>query len=350
MQIHDITSMDEFDRLRGPWDAIYAADPLASAFLQWGWMRGWFEASPYGWCVLAARDESTNQWLGFFPVSMLGGQSPLRVDQVREIRPAGNPVADYNGMVCVPDRQDEVVSALAQHFSRSLRWDVLRLKDILDPRIEQLVSRLEGGASVQWTRGICCPYIELPGTWEEYLTEHVSYESRASLRRKMRRAQRHLRFCRLSDVDHPSAVDSLVTLSQYRTRVETDPHLDHQRTILRWAVETGIADLFMLLDGQRLVAAVASMTDRKRQTLGLIMTAFDERDRSLSPGRVVNALWIQHAIEHGIREVDFYRGEEPYKFQFGAQCRYTQHVRVLNSSFGSTARHYVANLRSRLGV
>jgi CelD/BcsL family acetyltransferase involved in cellulose biosynthesis len=65
---------------------------------------------------------------------------------------------------------------------------------------------------------------------------------------------------------------------------------------------------------------------------------------------VVNALAIKHAIELGCTTLDFLRGDEPYKFQFGAQRRFNTHVVMVRKRLGSSARIAVENMRRRLKI
>jgi CelD/BcsL family acetyltransferase involved in cellulose biosynthesis len=54
-------------------------------------------------------------------------------------------------------------------------------------------------------------------------------------------------------------------------------------------------------------------------TVGLYNSGFDPEARALSPGVVLIARTIEDAIARGFRRYDFLRGEEPYKYGFGAQ-------------------------------
>ncbi|HWB20017.1 MAG TPA: GNAT family N-acetyltransferase [Phycisphaerales bacterium] len=351
MHVVTINTLDEFDRLRPAWDELHAADPSAPMFVSWPWLRGWFEASPYGWSVLAVRDSVNDNWVAFFPISVRGSQSVVRLDQVREVHFAGNPVADYNGMVCKPELEDSVIRTLSSHILDHMRWDLLQFKDIADPRIDRLAEHLKAaGCGVRLGEGLCCPYIKLPPTWEDFLSQHLSYESRSSLRRKLRKAEKRFTFGPLNDADPNAAIAALMQMAVSRTREEPDPHLNCHTPILTWCVKYHVADVFMLRDGNTPVAGIAAMIDPKTNAFGSLVTAFDESLSEFSPGRVVNALWIKYAIEHGIRIIDFLRGEESYKFQFGAEKKYTRHVWVYRQGVLTKVRFAMSRLRDRMGI
>ena len=44
----------------------------------------------------------------------------------------------------------------------------------------------------------------------------------------------------------------------------------------------------------------------------------DPDARELSPGVILAAECVQFAVEHGKRRFDFLRGNEPYKYEWGA--------------------------------
>ena len=52
--------------------------------------------------------------------------------------------------------------------------------------------------------------------------------------------------------------------------------------------------------------------------MGLYNSGFDPRPARCRPGVVLIARTIEDAIARGFRRYDFLRGEEPYKYGFGA--------------------------------
>jgi CelD/BcsL family acetyltransferase involved in cellulose biosynthesis len=53
-------------------------------------------------------------------------------------------------------------------------------------------------------------------------------------------------------------------------------------------------------------------------SVGLYNSGFDPERGALSPGIVLLAHVVKDAIERGLARFDFLRGEEPYKYAFGA--------------------------------
>src|SRR3989475_4998734 len=74
----------------------------------------------------------------------------------------------------------------------SLPWDVIRLGNLVEgaPNAARLAAALAGrGHRVRWRVGWSCPYLELPGSWDDYLGT-LSAARRQALRRDERKLVR----------------------------------------------------------------------------------------------------------------------------------------------------------------
>jgi CelD/BcsL family acetyltransferase involved in cellulose biosynthesis len=90
-----------------------------------------------------------------------------------------------------------------------------------------------------------------------------------------------------------------------------------------WAA-AGLAALWMLWLEERPAAALFCL--EQAGSVSLYNSGFDPDARAMSPGVVLIARTIEDAIARGFRRYDFLRGEEPYKYGFGAAP--TEVVRV----------------------
>lgn len=168
-----------------------------------------------------------------------------------------------------------------------------------------------------------CPVIALPETFDEYL-ETLDSKQRRELSRKLRRAE-------ASDVltddvsrtaDIAAEVDSFLDLLQKSTFDKRDWLNEGRRALFhdvaRSAQAAGTLQLlFTAVEGRR-AAALFNFDYKDRiwvYNSGLDPTAF----AALSPGVVVTAQAIEQAIKLGRQEFDFLRGNEEYKYRFGAR-------------------------------
>jgi CelD/BcsL family acetyltransferase involved in cellulose biosynthesis len=167
-----------------------------------------------------------------------------------------------------------------------------------------------------------CPIIALPGDFETYLAS-LDSKQRRELSRKLRRAE-------AADVtttivgpadDLAAEVDSFLDLMQYSTFEKRDWLNAGRRALFhdvaRTALDASTLQLmFTSVEGRR-AAALFNFDYKDRiwvYNSGLDPTVF----AALSPGVVLTATAIERAIELGRKEFDFLRGDEEYKYRFGA--------------------------------
>ena len=168
-----------------------------------------------------------------------------------------------------------------------------------------------------------CPVIALPETFDAYLAQ-LDSKQRREISRKLRRAQGAEAELQVvdSDDDLGTAVDDFLELLQKSTFEKRDWLNEGRRTLFHEtaaaAQEAGILQLmFVEIDGQR-AAALFNFDYGDRiwvYNSGLDPEAFS----ALSPGVVITAWAIELAIENGRAEFDFLRGDEEYKYRFGAK-------------------------------
>ncbi len=349
MQVREIDTFTEFEALRSDWDAAFALDPHAAVFMSWPWMRGWIDVTPHPWTVLAVRENDRSPFVAFLPISLRGSRNALRIDHLREVHMAGEPTADYSGFLAQPASQNESLKALAQHLFSDMAWERLRFEELNDPRLPEFLSHVPAGCIVVEHQGTPCPRMPLPTTWDE-LVQGLSYSTRQSLRKRMRRAESEFRLTRFDGQHDERQIDALIQLALRRTREQPDPHIWRLHSMLRQCAAAGLAHMVMLWKDQTPVAGVASLINRKSNSMGLYVTAFDESFSEFSPGRVAVALSIRDALDMGMREYDFLRGEEPYKFQLGAVSGHNRTLIIERPTLQAALRRGISGVRETLRI
>ncbi len=167
-----------------------------------------------------------------------------------------------------------------------------------------------------------CPVITLPQTFDEYL-DTLDKKQRHEIRRKLRRAHgAGVSIRQIGPEDNlEQAVNDFLTLLQLSTFEKRDWLNDGRRAVFhetaRAALENGTLQLlFAEIEGER-AAALFNFDYKNRiwvYNSGLNPTIYG----NLSIGVVLTAKAIEMAIENGRSEFDFLRGNEEYKYRFGA--------------------------------
>lgn len=211
----------------------------------------------------------------------------------------------------------------------------------LGPGMLHLPNLVEGSPSLALLPGICgelgigllleesdrSPFLALPGSFEEYVGR-LGKKERHELRRKLRRAGESdpaLSF-RVTGTSEELARDFHSFVSLHRSsHPEKRRFMDErmERFFLGVAEEFFGADrlrLAFLRGGKGDIAAAFQI--ESGGTIYLYNSGFDpEAAAGTSPGLVLLARCIEDAIGRGLREYDFLRGRERYKYDLGGRDR-----------------------------
>lgn len=176
------------------------------------------------------------------------------------------------------------------------------------------------------------PYIPLPTDWETYL-EGLDKKQRHEIRRKMRRAEEgettvSVYFTQEISKLEDDMDDFLELMAQDEEKEDfLSPLMRKQmKSIMRCAFEEGCLQLSFLLVGEQKTAAYLSFDYLNR--IWVYNSGLDRRYMTYSPGWVLLGHLLQWAIEHGRQEFDFMRGDEEYKYKFGAVDRFIMRATI----------------------
>jgi len=337
VQVDVIEDRATFERLQDNWNAVYDADPGAQLFLSWDWLSVWLQQLHGVWLILAAREEGSpdGPYCGFLPLRI-----ETRIDEsgvfVNELKMAGNHAADYTGLIALPGIEARVIAAFAR-FLKGMRWARLHFDNLRAPRSRRLVllahfpkarfvvtevDRLDKTSGVD---NNVCPYVDLPGGWDAYL-QTLSANTRQKIRRVLRLAdggEAGLRVTLATRETIARDVDILLRFWAIKWRPRKGNAVDglvkSNRTMLLRCFESGLLFLPLLWQGDRSVAALASLVDIRKRAFLFYMAGRDETFDGPPPGLILHGHSIRHAIANGFTRYDFLRGNERYKYSFGAQ-------------------------------
>lgn len=177
------------------------------------------------------------------------------------------------------------------------------------------------------------PRIPLNGDFDEYLSR-VEKKQRHEIRRKMRRAaesDKHVRFYVVGkDTNIDAEIEDFFRLMvQDPNKAEfLHPAMRAQMTaILKSAHEQGYLWLgFLEIGGVKTAASVNFDYGNK---LWGYNSGVSRDSMELSPGWVLLAHVIQWCCENKREEFDFMRGDEDYKYRFGATNRFVMRATVM---------------------
>ncbi len=335
MHIERVDTFAEFQCLRTAWDTIYQSDPEAQFFLSWQWLAGALESYPGEWLVLVARGADST-YRGFLPLRRKTIWSKSRQQLRNELQFAGRLFwADYGGVLCLPEHEEAVLNAFAVYL-KQLHWSHFYLKGfrISDRRfelfmapfaderfiVEPMTSTINDGE----TDNLVSPHIDLPDTFDAYLAEKLSSNTRQKLRRFLRKLEvsTEYQLTTTNAATQVRDVQILETLWGKLRREQKGANTQRLATKYGMIVQRGLEDktchLLILWYRDTPLGVLASFVDWDKSRLLFFVSGRDEDFRELPVGLILHACNVRWAIEHGIRTYDFLRGNEPYKYSLGA--------------------------------
>lgn len=273
---------------------------------------------------------------------------PSVLAPLRPLRFVGEGVSDYLDFVAAPGYEDEVAAALGEVSRAGREWDAA---DFAQIRPAANARRIPGASPLV---GETCPYLTLPDDWETFrrglpkkLRSNIGYYERALAKRG------ELEFRVASEETLPRDLAAFFALHQQRWRRRGMPgafaaakmrafHEDAARALLAGRL---LRLHTLSLDGD---IKAALYCFQKGATCYYYLGGFAAELSRLSPGTVLTARALRHALENdAATEFDFLRGNEPYKYAWGAVDRFNNRLvlprpglrgRILQTTAAATLR------------
>jgi len=342
----------------GPtWDSIAARTPWATPFSGWAFQRAWWDA--YGanahdeTLVICADGPESGEPIAIVPLMHRHEVEPgdalthttIRHGtnvQLTPVEPTATAIffgasyhADYATILAELADLPVVAEALADHLVDTAgrrRWDVVDLRRLRcgDPAVDALAAafgarEMAEGWILNVEREDVCPIITLPeGADVDAYLATLGKKERHEIRRKVRRAEA-VGELRLEDsADALGDLETFIELHQKRWGdlglFPDTPGGAQSRVFARRLFELdgpdGAIRLTFLTVGDRRIAAGIHFETPDGYLY--YNAGIDPDARDLSPGVLMVYAYVVRAIAAGKRRLDLLRGDEPYKYEWGA--------------------------------
>jgi CelD/BcsL family acetyltransferase involved in cellulose biosynthesis len=314
-----------FSALRPEWNALLSRSRRDVVFLTWEWQSTWWKHLGDGdLLLLGFRAEDDGRLIGIAPLfESKADQGPIVLSVI-----GCRDVSDYLDLIVEQGQEEVVYQAFLDYLQdKAPAWDVLDLCNLPQESLSPVRLRALAAARGLQTRvetEDVCPIIDLPETWDEYLNT-LDKKQRHEVRRKLRRAESEAdaRFVVAGDErDLKAEMRAFVELHQKSTPEKgqfMDPQMQRFFFDVAQVLQArGWLQLaFLELEGRK---AAGLLNFDYQDSIFVYNSGYDpEQYAHLSPGWVVTARCIEHAIALGRRQFDFLRGNEDYKYRFGGR-------------------------------
>lgn len=337
MEYQLVQSFGALDLLENEWNALLDESISRVPFLRFEYLCNWWQTMGGGeW-----QDATLAVVLGR-EAGRLVGIAPLFLARNRDNHPAllllgSIEISDYLDVIVRESDLQSFLDGLLPFLAQAKlpAWTLLDWYNLLDnsPTLACLQKSAEkAGWEYQVEPYLHSPYILLPGDWETYLSG-IDKKQRHEIRRKMRRAEQGEQPVGWYIAEDNASLDN--EISAFLALMEQDPEKaafltpamrDQMRRTVHCAFEKGCLQLSFMTVGEQKAAGYLSFDYLNR--IWVYNSGINRNFNEYSPGWVLLAYLLRWANENGRSEFDFMRGNEDYKYRFGAVDRMVMRARV----------------------
>ena len=319
------------------WDALLLKSACNSPFLRYGYQRIWWEhKGGREWPqaelrIITARDIN-GELVGIAPFFIGKKNGADEVYFIGSIE-----ISDYLDFIVHPDNSAKFIRGLFS-FIKSKRTEFCRIIQLVNiPENSPSLSVMkEIGSTGEWAVGIKqayhTPVIRLADSWETYLMG-IDKKQRHEIRRKMRRAESTEDDVSWYISDDKAALDHDITAflrlmgnDEEKKRFLTNEMRGQMDAIIHWAAGAGYLQLsFLTINSEKAAGYLCFDYEGK---IWVYNSGFSPGFQYYSPGWVLLSYLIQNAIGNGKTHFDFMRGNETYKYRFGAVDSFVMRVKA----------------------
>ncbi len=324
--------INTFDQIAPePWDRLLTRTKFNSPFLKHGFQETWWSFLGGGeWDnanlkIISASENDT--LVGIAPLFTIKNNGKTEVHFVGSFE-----ICDYLDFIVAEVRSSEFINGVLDIVFDQFNETVDRVVLFNIPDVSPTIPALEKAAendlyNVQIEKAYHTPAITLANDWETYLMG-IDSKQRHEIRRKIRRAENSEEdsvawYITGENDDLDQEIADFIAMMENDADKEkflTEAMRSQMAATMRWAANEKILQLSFLTINEKKAAGYLSFDYADR--IWVYNSGYNLGFRYYSPGWVLLGYLIQHAIENGKTHFDFMRGDEKYKYKFGAEDRF----------------------------
>ncbi|HVW69753.1 MAG TPA: GNAT family N-acetyltransferase [Steroidobacteraceae bacterium] len=349
MSIRLVTSEEEFAALAESWRELQGASPNHTPFQSWEWNYSWWRHFGRPGRLRLFIVERDGRLIGVAPLFLATRYLGWPLHHLAFI---ARKRADYLDFVVRAGHEREFFEELCPRLlAGSREWRCIDVRDFPEsstnlPHFLRAASASFPLISVQPAES--CVAVSLEATWESFVATLGK-----NARRNVGRYRRHLEADFPIELRIPATPDERERcfndfVRLYRSLRESEdgapvygsaPALAFEQDICRRGAEAGWFRLYLLYAGGQPVSGCLGYVWNRKFYAGLMARAPEFEKYSI--GMTLSGMAIQDCIANHWTEIDFMRGDESFKYQWGGVRKHNYHVKLSNSGV-VMARTYAA--------
>ncbi len=322
MSIELIQNEPDFHTLKEDWNALLESSASHVPFLRHEFLASWWQTmGGREWehgelAILLHRDDA----------GLLDGIAPFFITDGRIMFLGSHEISDYLDFIARPDHLPAVIEdSIAFLQGQDLPgWESLDLYNLPEdsPSLPYLRDAARK-AGLKLTESVLqtAPYLPLPETWEAYLG-NLQDRYRRDIEKKIREAENYFLPVSWYITEDPDLLDQeldefleLMANHPEKERFLTAAMVQQMKASAREAFQACWLQLAFLQVGD--IKAAGYLNFDFDGQIWIYNSGINTLFENISPGWVLLGKIIRWAIENGKSKVDFMRGDETYKYQFG---------------------------------
>jgi CelD/BcsL family acetyltransferase involved in cellulose biosynthesis len=340
LRIDVINNEEELSRIAEEWSDLLPQSQNDTIFLTFEWLSTWckYFRDRKEVRVLIFRDEE-GRFIGIAPLLFFKYRYSLFIS-LKFVEFIGTNHSDYLDFIVLKGRESEFFESFFGYLKEhSKEWDVLNLLDI--PEHSTTLHRIAESRLKYRSRIISlCPFMTLPEKWNSYLSS-LSKKRRKNLQYYLSRLKREFSI-QFGVVDENDMVqekmEKLFSIHENRWRdkgwfggFSDDRSVQFHKDIALKFLKKGWLRLYYLSLDEKIAAMLYAF--KYNHKFMYYQAGFDPEYSRYSVATVLLVHCIENAFKEGMREFDFLRGNESYKYDWGSnQARKNIHCQAYNSS------------------
>lgn len=317
------------------WNALLASSSTNAPFLMQAYLKRWWDFKGGGeWpdgelLLISARQGGKLAGIApFFTAKHNGIKKILLLGSIE--------ISDYLDLIIDPGQAGAFINQLFDSLAGKYP-DIHEMLLYNIPKTSPNLALMEASAGERGWKfasepAYHTPVIHLAPDWETYLAG-IDKKQRHEIRRKLRRAEEspesigwYIAADKGKLAQEIEDFFNLMALDEKKKQFLTPLMREQMRSIITWADDNNLLQLsFFTVEGKKAAAYVClDYGDR----IWVYNSGFDPQFREFSPGWVLLAYLIQHAILNGKKAFDFMRGNEEYKYRFGAVDEFVMKAQI----------------------
>lgn len=348
LNINEINGINQFFELRHKWNRVLERSKDSNPFLTWEFLSTYWKHFGKNKKLRILCIENENKIIAIAPLRQsrynFAGSLSYNV-----IEPLALGAADYTGLI-LAEREADCLKLFLNYLVENDDWDFIYLYDLpgtsiipeLLPKVCETIS-----PKFEFIEGVVCPYISLPESMNVFI-KGLDGKFKKNLRRCTKNLQRDYQRVELKRYDEFSSVEEAMNiyfeLHQKRWKLKGKPgvyyaqkNCDFDLDLSKVFANNDWLALYFLTASDEPIAAQYCLEYKEKMYYGL--GGFDPDYSKYSVGNIITAKVIERCIAKGIREYDFMKGGESYKFGWSAKYRRNSGIKFVKNRFTSKIFH-----------